>query len=106
MGSLIFCEKAFDNEVWEPELYKGEIWKHVKKIISKIRTASDKLENIVEYHQSLGVIPESELEQKALELNEQQTQLSFPQDKRLLSVLTLQTSLLSTGLHLQNSLLK
>lgn len=105
--SLSFCEKALrycDKKVREDEkLQKAGVLKHVKEIISKLRTVSDKLGNILEYHQALGLVPLPELEQRALNMRKQQ---GLQQVKRLLPLKTVYTSLFSTGLHLQNSLLK
>merc|ERR550532_154261 len=104
--SLTFCEKALHHckKVREDEkLQKAGVLKHVKEIISKIRTVSDKLGNILEYHQALGLVPLPELEQRALSIRRQS---GGQQVKRLLPLRTVYTSLFSTGLHLQNSLMK
>ena len=84
-------------------LNKTGILKHVKEIISKLRTVSDKMSNVLEYHQSLGLVPLQELDQKCLALKKQQ---SIDQVKKLMPLRHVYTSLFSTGLHLQNSLLK
>merc|ERR1719206_1362410 len=97
--SLTFCEKVRENE----KMHKAGVLKHVKEIISKIRTVSDKLGNILEYHQALGLVPLPELEQRALSIRRQS---AGQQGKRLLPLRTVYTSLFSTGLHLQNSLMK
>merc|ERR550532_1537294 len=97
--SLTFCEKVREDE----KLQKAGVLKHVKEIISKIRSVSDKLGNILEYHQALGLVPLPELEQRALNIRRQS---GGQQMKRLLPLRTVYTSLFSTGLHLQNSLLK
>merc|ERR1719234_137473 len=97
--SLTFCEKVREDE----KLQKAGVLKHVKEIISKIRTVSDKLGNILEYHQALGLVPLPELEQRALNIRRHS---GGQQMKRLLPLRTVYTSLFSTGLHLQNSLLK
>ena len=87
----------------DEKLQKAGVLKHVKEIISKIRTVSDKLGNILEYHQALGLVPLPELEQRALNIRRHS---GGQQMKRLLPLRTVYTSLFSTGLHLQNSLLK
>ena len=75
----------------------------MKEIISKLRTVSDKMSNVLEYHQSLGLVPLQELDQRCLALKKQQ---SIDQVKKLMPLRHVYTSLFSTGLHLQNSLLK
>ena len=47
--------------------------KHVKEIISKLRTVSDKMSNVLEYHQALGLVPLQELDTKCLALKKQQS---------------------------------
>ena len=61
-------------QVQEDEsINKTGILKHVKEIISKLRTVSDKMNNVLEYHQSLGLVPLQELDQKCLALKKQQS---------------------------------
>lgn len=91
-------------QVQEDEsINKTGILKHVKEIISKLRTVSDKMNNVLEYHQSLGLVPLQELDQKCQALKKQQ---SIDQVRKLMPLRNVYTSLFSTGLHLQNSLLK
>jgi len=97
--SLTFCQKVREDN----KLNKSGVLKHVKEIISKLRTVSDKMGNILEYHQALGLVPIAELDQRSLSLKKQQ---SLDQVKKLMPLRNVYTSLFSTGLHLQNSLLK
>ena len=61
-------------QVQEDErLNKTGILKHVKEIISKLRTVSTKMGNVLEYHQALGLVPLHELDQKCLALKKQQS---------------------------------
>ena len=53
------------------KLNKYGVLKHVKEIISKLRTVSDKMTNIFEYHQALGLVPLPELDQKTQSLRKQ-----------------------------------
>ena len=57
----------------DDKLNKSGVLKHVKEIISKLRTVSDKMSNILEYHQALGLVPLPELDQKSLTLRKQQS---------------------------------
>ena len=61
------------------------------------------MNNVLEYHQSLGLVPLQELDQKCQALKKQQ---SIDQVRKLMPLRNVYTSLFSTGLHLQNSLLK
>jgi len=97
--SLTFCDKVREEE----ELSKTGVLKHVKDIIVKIRKVTEKLAKVFEYHQALGLLPVPELEQRALTLRKQQ---SLDEVKKILPLKHVYTSLFSTGLHLQNSLLK
>jgi len=97
--SLAFCHRVQEDE----SINKTGILKHVKEIISKLRTVSDKMNNVLEYHQSLGLVPLQELDQKCQALKKQQ---SIDQVRKLMPLRNVYTSLFSTGLHLQNSLLK
>ena len=45
----------------------------MKEIISKLRTVSTKMGNVLEYHQALGLVPLHELDQKCLALKKQQS---------------------------------
>ena len=67
--SLTFCHKVQE----EDHLNKTGILKHVKEIISKLRIVSDKMSNVLEYHQALGLVPLHELDQKCLALKKQQS---------------------------------
>ena len=67
--SLTFCQKVQE----EDQLNKTGILKHVKEIISKLRIVSDKMRNVLEYHQALGLVPLHELDQKCLALKRQQS---------------------------------
>ena len=55
------------------KLNKAGVLKHVKEIISKLRTVSAKMSNIFEYHQALGLVPLPELDQKSLSLRRQRS---------------------------------
>ena len=57
----------------EDSLNKTGVLKHVKEIISKLRTVSDKMSNVLEYHQALGLVPLQELDTKCLALKKQQS---------------------------------
>ena len=57
----------------DDKLNKSGVLKHVKEIITKLRTVSDKMSNILEYHQALGLVPLAELDQKSLTLRKQQS---------------------------------
>ena len=67
--SLTFCQKVQEEE----ELNKTGILKHVKEIISTLRTVSDRMSSVLEYHQALGLVPLHELDQKCLALKKQQS---------------------------------
>ena len=81
--SLTFCQKVgrtvssdivqgYSLEVREDDkLNKSGVLRHVKEIISKLGTVSDKMCKILEYHQALGLVPLPELDQKSLTLKRQ-----------------------------------
>jgi len=97
--SLTFCDKVREDN----KLDKSGLLKHVKELITKIRKVTDKLVKVFEYHQALGLVPLPELEQRALSWRKQQ---SLDEIQSLLPLRGVYTTLFSTGLHLQNSLLK
>ena len=87
--SLTFCHKVQE----EDHLNKTGILKHVKEIISKLRIVSDKMSNVLEYHQALGLVPLHELDQKCLALKKQQ---SLDQVKVMLNTVNKVLHLLSS----------
>ena len=66
----------------DDKLNKSGVLKHVKEIISKLGSVSDKMSNILEYHQALGLVPLPELDQRSLTLKRQlsldQVKVIFP----------------------------
>ena len=95
--SLVFCSRVQEEDT----LNKTGILKHVKEIITKLRTVSDKMSRVLEYHQALGLVPLQELDQRSVK-----RQQSYDQVKQLLPLRHVYSSLFTTGLHLQNSLIK
>ena len=95
--SLVFCSRVQEEDT----LNKTGILRHVKEIITKLRTVSDKMSRVLEYHQALGLVPLQELDQRSVK-----RQQSYDQVKQLLPLRHVYSSLFTTGLHLQNSLIK
>ena len=77
----------------DDKLNKSGVLRHVKEIISKLGTVSDKMCNILEYHQALGLVPLPELDQKSLTLKRQ---LSLDQVKVINSLSISLTSIVVT----------
>ena len=90
--ALSFSESVREDN----ELNKAGVLEQVRETISKIKEINAKLGKVFEYHQAMGVV--SEKNQKHL--------LSKRQTVDLIPLRSVYTSLFSTGLHLQNSLLK
>ncbi|XP_059091806.1 uncharacterized protein LOC131887267 [Tigriopus californicus] len=91
--SLAFCEKAREDH----KLDEVGVVSQVKNLVSSIRKINSKLGQVFDYHQAMGLL--SEKKSKSL-------LLSRRQKIDLLPLRSIYTSLFSTGLHLQNSLLK
>ena len=73
-NEMTCSNSSIHDQVQEDErLNKTGILKHVKEIISKLRTVSTKMGNVLEYHQALGLVPLHELDQKCLALKKQQS---------------------------------
>ena len=90
--ALSFSESVREDK----ELNKAGMLQQVRETISKIKEINSKLGKVFEYHQAMGVV--SEKNQRHL--------LSKRQTIDLIPLRSVYTSLFSTGLHLQNSLLK
>lgn len=91
--SLAFCEKAREDH----KLDEVGVVSQVKNLVSSIRKINSKLGQVFDYHQAMGLLSEKK---------SQSLLLSRRQKIDLLPLRSIYTSLFSTGLHLQNSLLK
>uniref|UniRef100_A0A0K2TV03 Vezatin n=1 Tax=Lepeophtheirus salmonis TaxID=72036 RepID=A0A0K2TV03_LEPSM len=91
--SLTFCEKAREDK----KLSKAGVLKHIHDLALTIKKINKKLSNVFEYHQAMGILEDK----TKLNLN-----LRKPNSLDLVPLKSIYTSLFSSGLHLQNSLLK
>ena len=90
--ALSFSESVREDR----EMNKAGMLQQVRETVNKIKEINTKLGKVFEYHQAMGVV--SEKNQRHL--------LSKRQTIDLIPLRSVYTSLFSTGLHLQNSLLK
>ncbi len=91
--ALAFASKVREDNV----LNKDGLLEQVKDLIGTLNKINSKLTRVFEYHQAMGVIPEKK--KHSLAFKQQQS-------AELIPLRSVYTSLFSTGLHLQNSLLK
>lgn len=91
--SLTFSEKVREDH----DLNKAGVLKQVRDLVGSLRKINTKLTSVFDYHQAMGIVPEHK--QKSL-------MASRSRQMDLVPLRTVYTSLFSTGLHLQNSLLK
>ena len=88
---------AFSDKVREEKsLDQSGVLEQIKGMVGTIKKINHKLSQVFDYHQAMGVVPEKR--QRAL--------LTKRNRLDLVPLRTVYTSLFSTGLHLQNSLLK
>ena len=108
--SLVFCEKVREDN----EINKAGVLKHIRDLFTTIRQINNRLSRVLEYHQAMGLDIEA-LEQKgknALALSHKSTSLhrhrgtTHVSPHKFVPLRSIYTSMFSTGLHLQHSLLK
>ena len=103
--SLTFCDRVRDDH----ELNKAGVLKHIRDLLSTIRKLNNKLSKVLEYHQAMGFdvdkINEKQEKHKALALGKSSPSRSRSQAK-FVPLRGIYTSMFSTGLHLQHTLLK
>ena len=90
--ALSFSSKGRDEDK-EKEVKSGLMLKHIRDLVGTVRKINSKLSKVFEYHQAMGMTSENK-------------KRSPNPNHQLLPLRTVYTSLFSTGLHLQNSLLK
>ena len=104
----MFNEKCRSNEDQGSEdLNKSGVLRHLQDLASTLGKINAKLSRVFEYHAAMGIdldqaSPVAAVTSTAADSNKQQ----MLQQKDMVPLRTVYTSLFSTGLHLQNSLLK
>ena len=105
--SLAFCEKVREDN----EINKAGVLKHIRDLFTTIRQINNRLSRVLEYHQAMGLDIEA-LEQKgknALALSHKSSshrRATHVSPHKFVPLRSIYTSMFSTGLHLQHSLLK
>ena len=100
--SLTFCDRVREDN----ELNKAGVLKHIRDLIGTIRKINNKLSKVLEYHQAMGMDIERMMSKpKSLQLHSSQRRSQRAQ-RHFVPLRSVYTSMFSTGLHLQNSLLK
>ena len=94
---LVFNDKVRDED---DKINKAGVLKHVRQMVSTLGMINKKLSRVFEYHQAMGI----ELTEEKAALT--QSTVAKKNSLDLVPLKTVYTSLFSTGLHLQNSLLK
>ena len=102
--SLTFCDRVRDDH----ELNKAGVLKHIRDLLSTIRKLNNKLSRVLEYHQAMGFDVDKLEEKKNLALMEKSSPIHrrTPQNATFVPLRGIYTSMFSTGLHLQHTLLK
>ena len=99
--SLSFCDRVRDDH----ELNKAGVLKHIRDLLSTIRKLNSKLSRVLEYHQAMGFDMDKLEEKKNRALVEKSPSRRTPQ-ATFVPLRGIYTSMFSTGLHLQHTLLK
>ena len=113
--SLTFCEKVREDN----DINKAGVLKHIRDLFTTIRQINNRLSRVLEYHQAMGLNIE-DLEEKEEQKNKQksvtttnskalskkQPTLRSYNPHKFVPLRSIYTSMFSTGLHLQHSLLK
>ena len=90
-----------DNDGIQRPLNKAGVLKHISELIETLDKINKKLSRVFDYHEAMGIDLKRENNQTALsKAKNKRDQLDF------VPLRTIYTSLFSTGLHLQNSLLR
>ena len=106
--SLAFCDRVReDNNV----LNKAGVLKHIRDLLVTIRKINGKLSRVLEYHQAMGFDVDKLEKPKCTALVEKTSSASggMPSasaTRKFVPLRSIYTSMFSTGLHLQNTLLK
>ena len=80
---------------------KAGVLKHIRELVDTINKINKKLSRVFDYHEAMGIDLTKEKDQTALSKSKKKhDQLNF------VPLRSVYTSLFSTGLHLQNSLLR
>ena len=104
--SLAFCERVRDTNV----LNKAGVLKHIRDLLVTIRNINCKLSRVLDYHQAMG------FDLEKLEQGQSQALMEKPplvgsgvrgsSSQKFVPLRSIYTSMFSTGLHLQHTLLK
>ena len=105
--SLTFCDRVRDDH----ELNKAGVLKHIRELLSTIRKLNSKLSRVLEYHQAMGFdVDKLEEKKNMMALMEKSSSSPVhrrtPQHATFVPLRGIYTSMFSTGLHLQHTLLK
>ena len=102
--SLSFCEKVRDDN----DINKAGVLKHIRDLFTTIRQINNRLSRVLEYHQAMGLNIEDleRKENKALALSKPLNPRHYTSPHKFIPLRSIYTSMFSTGLHLQHSLLK
>lgn len=96
--SLAFCDRVREDNA----LNKAGVLKHIRDLLVTVRKINDKLSTVLEYHQAMGFDMEKS---RALMPKSPVRSASNPSQK-FVPLRSIYTSMFSTGLHLQHTLLK
>ena len=98
--SLAFCERVRDDNV----LNKAGVLKHIRDLLVTIRNINCKLSRVLDYHQAMG------FDLEKLEQGQNKALMQKPplvgSSQKFVPLRSIYTSMFSTGLHLQHTLLK
>jgi len=99
---LVFCENVReDYEGTQHPLDKAGVLKHIGELVETLNKINNKLSRVFDYHEAMGIDLTKDDNQKALtKAKSKYKQFDF------VPLRSVYTSLFSTGLHLQNSLLR
>ena len=100
--SLAFCERVRDDNV----LNKAGVLKHIRDLLVTIRNINCKLSRVLDYHQAMGFDLEKLEQGQTRALMEKAPLLGARSQQKFVPLRSIYTSMFSTGLHLQHTLLK
>jgi hypothetical protein len=101
--SLTFCERVREDNV----VNKAGVLKHIRDLLATIRKINNKMSRVLEYHQAMGLDMEKIANHKrALALKGAPYSRRLPHIQKFVPLRSIYTSMFTTGLHLQHSLLK
>ena len=100
--SLTFCDRVRDDH----ELNKAGVLKHIRDLLSTIRKLNNKLSKVLEYHQAMGFDVDKLSEKQNHKALVEKSPSHRRHQTKFVPLRGIYTSMFSTGLHLQHTLLK